>query len=61
VLHRVVDRLSGGRIGLSLPEAGHRFGMMRLTTVGRRSGQSRVAIVGYYRDGENLVTLVGHL
>ena len=34
-----------------------RFGMMRLTTVGRRSGQPRVAIVGYYEDGPNLVTL----
>jgi deazaflavin-dependent oxidoreductase (nitroreductase family) len=31
--------------------------MLRLTTVGRRSGQSRVAIVGYYEDGPNLVTL----
>jgi deazaflavin-dependent oxidoreductase (nitroreductase family) len=31
--------------------------MMRLTTVGRRSGQLRVAIVGYVEDGPNLVTL----
>ena len=31
--------------------------MMRLTTRGRRSGQPRVAIVGYYEDGPNLVTL----
>ena len=31
--------------------------MLRLTTIGRRSGQSRVAIVGYYEDGPNLVTL----
>lgn len=31
--------------------------MMRLTTVGRRSGEPRVAIVGYYEDGPNLVTL----
>jgi deazaflavin-dependent oxidoreductase (nitroreductase family) len=31
--------------------------MMRLTTVGRRSGQPRVAIIGYYEDGPNLVTL----
>jgi deazaflavin-dependent oxidoreductase (nitroreductase family) len=57
VLHRAVYRLSGGRIGLSRPEAGGRFGMMRLTTLGRRSGQSRVAIIGYYEDGPNLVTL----
>ena len=31
--------------------------MLRLTTVGRRSGQPRVAIIGYYEDGLNLVTL----
>jgi deazaflavin-dependent oxidoreductase (nitroreductase family) len=57
VLHRALYRFSGGRIGLSRPKAGGKFGMMRLTTVGRRSGQPRVAIVGYYEDGPNLVTL----
>jgi deazaflavin-dependent oxidoreductase (nitroreductase family) len=31
--------------------------MMRLRTVGRRSGTERVAIVGYYEDGPNLVTM----
>jgi deazaflavin-dependent oxidoreductase (nitroreductase family) len=56
-LHRAMYRFSGGRVGLSRPEAGGRFGMMRLTTLGRRSGEPRVAIVGYYEDGENLVTL----
>jgi F420H(2)-dependent quinone reductase len=55
--HRALYRFSGGRIGLSRPEAGNKFGMMRLTTLGRRSGQPRVAIVGYYEDGPNLVTL----
>ena len=30
---------------------------MRLETLGRRSGQPRVAILGYYEDGPNLVTL----
>ena len=57
VLHRALYRLSGGRFGLSRPKAGGRFGMMRLMTVGRRSGEPRVAIVGYYEDGPNLVTL----
>jgi hypothetical protein len=50
-LHRAAYRLSGGRFGLSYPEAGGRFGMMRLATVGRRSGKPRLAIVGYYEDG----------
>ena len=57
LLHRVAYRLTGGRFGLARPEAGSRFGMLRLTTIGRRSGQARVAIVGYYEDGPNLVTL----
>ncbi len=30
---------------------------MRLKTLGRRSGRPRVAILGYYEDGPNLVTL----
>jgi deazaflavin-dependent oxidoreductase (nitroreductase family) len=30
---------------------------MRLKTLGRRSGQPRIAIVGYYEAGPNLVTL----
>jgi len=57
VLHRAVYRLSGGRVGLSRPEAGAKFGMLRLDTVGRRSGQRRLTMVGYYEDGTNLVTL----
>jgi deazaflavin-dependent oxidoreductase (nitroreductase family) len=55
--HRAAYRLSGGRLGLKQPEAGARFGFMRLRTVGRRSGKARVAIVGYFEDGPNLVTM----
>jgi deazaflavin-dependent oxidoreductase (nitroreductase family) len=57
VLHRMAYRVTGGRFGLAEPKAGARFGMLRLTTVGRRSGQTRIAILGYYEDGPNLVTL----
>ena len=56
-IHRTIYRGTGGRIGLSAPEAGKRFGMLRLTTVGRRSGRRRQAMVGYFPDGQNLVTL----
>ena len=56
-LHRAIYRLTAGRFGLSRAEAGARFGMLRLSTVGRRSGQPRMTIIGYYPDGENLVTL----
>jgi len=56
VVHRAIYRFTGGRRGLRLPKPG-RFGMLRLTTVGRRSGRERAVIVGYYEDGPNLVTL----
>lgn len=56
-IHRAIVRVSGGRLGLQQPERGAKFGMLRLHTVGRRSGHSRVAMVGYFEDGPNLVTL----
>ena len=31
--------------------------MLRLRTVGRRTGEERIAILGYFDDGPNLVTL----
>jgi deazaflavin-dependent oxidoreductase (nitroreductase family) len=55
--HRAVYRLARGRFGIWRPRAGKRFGTMRLTTIGRRSGQRRIAMIGYYEDGPNLVTL----
>jgi deazaflavin-dependent oxidoreductase (nitroreductase family) len=57
MLHRTAYRVTRGKFGLSRPEAGSKFGMLRLATVGRRSGQPRIAIIGYYEDGPNLVTL----
>ena len=55
-IHRAIYSVTRGRIGLRPPKE-KVWGMMRLTTVGRRSGKARVAIVGYYEDGPNLVTL----
>jgi deazaflavin-dependent oxidoreductase (nitroreductase family) len=56
-VHRAMFRITGGRFGLQRPEAGAKFGMLRITTIGRRSGKARVTMLGYYPDGENLVTL----
>lgn len=56
VIHRAMYRVTGGRKGLWLPKDG-KWGAMRLTTVGRQSGRERNAILGYYEDGANLVTL----
>ena len=57
VLHRFAYRVTRGRFGLKEPKAGAAFGMMRVHSIGRQSGRSRIAIVGYYEDGPNLVTL----
>ncbi len=57
LIHRAIYRLTGGRVGVWRPKAGTRFGTMRLATVGRRSGQRRIALVGYFEDGPNLITL----
>ena len=53
--HRTVFRLTGGRFGLRSANS-TRWGMLRLHTVGRRSGQERIAILGYIEDGPNIVT-----
>ena len=55
VMHRALYSLTGGRAGLRTPGL-DRWGMMRLKTVGRRSGKERMAILGYIEDGGNLVT-----
>lgn len=54
--HRGYHRVTGGRRGLWRPKPG-KWGTMRLTTIGRKSGVEREAILGYYEDGEDLVTL----
>lgn len=54
--HRALFRVTGGRRGL-WPARPERWGAMRLTTIGRRSGQERSVILGYMEDGPNLVTL----
>jgi deazaflavin-dependent oxidoreductase (nitroreductase family) len=43
-------------MGLWRPRPG-RWGALRLTTTGRRSGEPRKVIVGYIEDGANLVTM----
>jgi deazaflavin-dependent oxidoreductase (nitroreductase family) len=55
-VHRRVVRASGGRRGLWPPRPG-KWGALRLTTTGRRSGQPRSVILGYYEDGRDLVSM----
>ena len=55
-IHRGMYRVTGGRFGLRRVKA-DRYGMMRLTTTGRRTGQERSVILGYLEEGPNLVTM----
>ena len=54
--HRTLVRLTHGRIGLWRPKPGG-WGALWLTTTGRHSGQHRRVLVGYFEDGDNLVTM----
>ena len=56
VVHRAIYNLTGGRRGLKIP-TDTQWGMMRLHSTGRRTGEPRAAILGYFEDGPNLVTL----
>ena len=55
-VHRFIFRVTRGRKGLWPPKPG-KWGTLRLTTTGRRSGEPRSVIVGYYEDEGNLVTM----
>ena len=55
-VHRGIVRAFRGRKGLWRPRPG-KWGALRLTAKGRRSGKLRSVIIGYYEDGPNLVTM----
>ena len=55
-MHRGLYRVTGGLFGLRRAKA-DRWGMARLTTTGRRTGQERSVMIGYIEDGPNLVTM----
>jgi deazaflavin-dependent oxidoreductase (nitroreductase family) len=55
-VHRAVVRATGARLGLTRPKA-EGWGIARLTTVGRRSGRQRAVLIGYFEDGDNIVTM----
>jgi len=56
VVQRALYAVTRGRFGLRTATA-DRWGMLRLRTVGRRTGQERLAILGYFEDGADLVTM----
>ena len=56
MVHRALYSVTGGRFGLREATT-DTWGMLRIRTVGRRTGAERTAILGYLDDGPNLITL----
>ena len=54
--HRALVRLTHGRAGLWRPKRDG-WGALWLTTTGRHSGRPRRVLVGYFEDGDDLVTM----
>jgi F420H(2)-dependent quinone reductase len=55
-LHRRIVRATKGRRGLWPPRPG-KWGALRLTTEGRRTGEPRSVILGYFDEGPNLFAI----
>ena len=55
-VHRALYRLSGGRF-LWDTTSKRGWGALRLTTIGRTSGQERSVIIGYVEDDADLVAM----
>ena len=58
-LHRVLRRVSGGRLGTKAAR-GDRLGTLFLHTVGRKSGQPRANALFYLLDGSDLVVVASN-
>jgi deazaflavin-dependent oxidoreductase (nitroreductase family) len=55
-MHRALYRVTAGRVGLWRARA-NRWGTLRLTTTGRRTGRQRSVIIAYVEDGPNLIAM----
>lgn len=55
-VHRALDWITAGRFGVRRATSNH-WGILRLRTVGRRTGTARVAILAYFEEGSDLATM----
>src|SRR5207247_10524615 len=55
-VHRGLYRVTRARVGLPRPK-GDRWGTLRLTTTGRRTGRKHGVIIAYLEDGPNLIAM----
>jgi len=58
-LHRAGYAISGGRLGLR-PAADDRLGILRLGTLGRRSGKARASLLSYLPAGEGFAVVASN-
>lgn len=56
-VHKGIYRITGGRKGLSRPTSGKGYGLLRLRSIGRKSGKDHAVMLSYFEDGDNLYTL----
>ena len=59
-IHRVIRRVSGGRIGTRIAQ-GDQKGTLFLHTVGRKSGRPRVNGLFYIVEGSNVVVVASNV
>src|SRR6266545_2985802 len=55
-VHRGLYRVTRGRVGLRRPR-GNRWGTLRFTATGRRTGRKHSVIIAYLEDGPNLIAM----
>jgi F420H(2)-dependent quinone reductase len=55
-VHRALYRVTGGRVGLWRP-SGNRWGTLRLTPTGRRTGRKHSVTIANFADGPNLIAM----
>ena len=55
-IHRLLCRVSGGRLGLRHPTA-DQYGLLQLRTVGHKSRQERSVILAYFEDGADVIVI----
>ena len=58
-VHRWMIRATGGRMGLWRPRPG-KWGALRLTTTGRRSGEPRTVPLLYLADGSDFIVMASN-
>ena len=55
-IHRFLYRASNGRLGIRNPTP-DQYGLLRLRTIGRKTGKERGVILAYFEDGNDVIVI----